>query len=124
MVCVLFLPPLCCSLWHLPNKFHNQMKVSLAFVVAHPLKNLHAESSVCSRILYLQQRRPDFSPWVGKFPQRRKWIPTPVFLPGKSHGQRSLTGYIHRVAKSRTRLSDYTTTKGVSIILAVTANKY
>ena len=69
------------------------MKVSLAFVVAHPLKNLHAESSVCSRILYLQQRRPDFSPWVGKFPQRRKWIPTPVFLPGELHEQRSLVGY-------------------------------
>ena len=26
-------------------------------------------------------------------PQRRKWQPTPVFLPGKSHGQRSLAGY-------------------------------
>ena len=28
-----------------------------------------------------------------KIPWRRKWQPTPVFLPGKSHGQRSLTGY-------------------------------
>ena len=28
-----------------------------------------------------------------KIPQRRKWQPTPVFLPGKSHGQRSLAGY-------------------------------
>ena len=32
-------------------------------------------------------------PWVGKIPWRRKWQPTPVFLPGESHGQRSLTGY-------------------------------
>ena len=31
--------------------------------------------------------------WVGKFPWRRAWQPTPVFLPGKSHGQRSLAGY-------------------------------
>ena len=31
--------------------------------------------------------------WVGKIPWRRKWQPTPVFLPGKSHGQRSLAGY-------------------------------
>ena len=31
--------------------------------------------------------------WVGKIPWRRKWHPTPVFLPGKSHGQRSLAGY-------------------------------
>ena len=34
-----------------------------------------------------------FDPWVGKIPWRRKWQPTPVFLPGKSHGQRSLVGY-------------------------------
>ena len=26
--------------------------------------------------------------WVGKIPWRRKWQPTPVFLPGKSHGQK------------------------------------
>ena len=31
-------------------------------------------------------------PWVGKIPYRRKWNTTPVFLPGKSHGQRSLVG--------------------------------
>ena len=31
--------------------------------------------------------------WVGKIPWRRKWPPTPVFLPGESHGQRSLAGY-------------------------------
>ena len=32
-------------------------------------------------------------PWVGKVPWRREWLPTPVFLPGESHGQRSLAGY-------------------------------
>ena len=32
-------------------------------------------------------------PWVGKIPWRRKWQPTPVLLPGKSHGLRSLVGY-------------------------------
>ena len=36
-------------------------------------------------------RRPGFDSWVGKIPWRRKWQPTPVFLPGESHGQRSLT---------------------------------
>ena len=37
-------------------------------------------------------------------PWKRKWQPTPVFLPGESHGQRSLPGYrIHRVAKSQTQ---------------------
>ena len=38
-----------------------------------------------------QRRRPD--PWDGKIAWRRKWQPTPVFLPGESHGQRSLGGY-------------------------------
>ena len=34
-----------------------------------------------------------FHAWIGKIPWRRKWEPTPVFLPGKSHGQRSLVGF-------------------------------
>ena len=37
--------------------------------------------------------RHEFDPWVGKISWRRKWQPTPIFLPGKSHGQRSLAGY-------------------------------
>ena len=34
-----------------------------------------------------------FDPWVRKIPWRREWQFPPVFLPGKSHGQRSLAGY-------------------------------
>ena len=41
----------------------------------------------------LQCRRPGFNPWIGNIPWRRKWQPTPVLLPGKSHGRRSLEGY-------------------------------
>ena len=37
--------------------------------------------------------RRRFSPWVRKIYWRRKWQPTPIFLPAKSHGQWSLTGY-------------------------------
>ena len=40
-----------------------------------------------------EMQETQFDPWVGKIPWRRKWQPTPVFLPGKSHGQRSLAGY-------------------------------
>ena len=40
-----------------------------------------------------RHRRPGFNPWVGKILRGRKWQPTPVFLPRKSHGQRSLAGY-------------------------------
>ena len=41
----------------------------------------------------LQCRRPRLDPWVGKIAWRRKWLPTPVFLPWEVHGQRSLAGY-------------------------------
>ena len=37
--------------------------------------------------------RRRFDPWVRKIPWRRAWQPTPVFLPGEPHGQRSLAGY-------------------------------
>ena len=40
-----------------------------------------------------RHRRYRFDPWVGKIPWRRKWRPTPVFLPEGSHGQWSLVGY-------------------------------
>ena len=39
-----------------------------------------------------QNKRCRFDPWVGKIPWRRRWQPTPVFLPRKSHRQRSLVG--------------------------------
>ena len=48
-----------------------------------------------------RRKRSVFKPWVRKMPWRRKWQPTPVFLPGESQGQRSLVG-VHGVAKSQT----------------------
>ena len=55
--------------------------------------------------------RCGFNSWVEKMPWSRKWQVTPVFLPGKSHRQKSLAGYIvHGVSKSRTRLSAHTHT--------------
>ena len=50
--------------------------------------------SVC-----LQCRLPGFNPWVRKIPWRRKRQPTPVFLPGESHGWKSLMGYSPRGRK-------------------------
>ena len=41
----------------------------------------------------VQCRRPRFDPWIEKLPWRRAWKTTSVFLPGESHGQRSLPGY-------------------------------
>ena len=34
-----------------------------------------------------------FNPWIRKMPWRMEWQPTPLFLPGEFHGQRSLVGY-------------------------------
>ena len=48
---------------------------------------LNSKESSC------QYGKCGFDPWVGKIPWRRKQQPTPVFLPGESHGQRSLMDY-------------------------------
>ena len=40
-----------------------------------------------------RHKRRGFNPWVRKIPRSRNWQPTPVFLPGKFHGQNSLVGY-------------------------------
>ena len=52
-----------------------------ASLVAQTIKNLPAVQET------------GFDSWVGKIPWRRKWQPVPIFLPGKSHGQRILAGY-------------------------------
>ena len=53
-----------------------------------------------------QSNKLRFYPWVRKFPWRREWQPNPVFLPGKSHGQRSLAGSMGQ-QKSLTGLGGY-----------------
>ena len=51
-----------------------------------------------------RHKRHRFDPWVRKIPWRRAWQPTPMFLPGESHGQRSLVATVHGVTKSQTWL--------------------
>ena len=51
---------------------------------------LSGKVSVCQCRSHI---RRELNPWVGKIPWRRKWEPTPVFLPGEFHGQRTLAGY-------------------------------
>ena len=53
---------------------------------------------------FRSHRTPRFDPLVGKIPWRRAWQPASVFLPGESHGQRSLVGYSPWCHKSQTRL--------------------
>ena len=63
----------------------------------------------------------EFDPWVGKIPWRRAWQPTPVFLPGESHGQRSLVGCspwgrkeLHTAERQAQRIEQYRTLCAVS----------
>ena len=53
----------------------------------------HSASSKEPTCQCRRHKRCGFDPWVGKIPWRRAWKPTLVFLPGESHGQRSLAGY-------------------------------
>ena len=59
-----------------------------------------------------------FDPWVRNIPWRRKWQPTPVFLLGKPHGQRSLAAAVHGVTKNWTRLIAH------SLTVTVLAKQY
>ena len=63
----------------------------------------------------LQCRRPRFDPWVGKILGIKEQVPTPVFLPGESHGQRSLAGYSpwgHKESDTTERLTLPTSDRG------------
>ena len=55
------------------------------------------------------RNRPSFNHPVGKMPWRRAWQPTPVFLPGESHGQRAWRATVHRVSKGPTWLKRLST---------------
>ena len=63
------------------NVFEPSYKDLRASLVAQTVKNLSL------------MQETQLSPWVGKIPWRREWLPTPVFLPEEFHGQRSLAGY-------------------------------
>ena len=73
----------CCSVAKLCLTLCNPMGCSTpGFPGSHMVKNLPA-----------MQERPRFDPCIRKIPWRREWLPTPVFLPGAFHGQRSVAGY-------------------------------
>ena len=58
----------------------------------------------------LQCRRPRLDPWIGKIPWRRKWLPTPVFLPGNTMDRGAWWSTVHGTTKSWTWLIDLTVT--------------
>ena len=92
----------------LKNKMsHNTRKPQATPIPNHAPKSFFAVNPWASQVAQCkdttcQCRRFGFDPWVGMVPWRRKWQPAPVFLPGESHGQKSLEGCSHGVAKSQT----------------------
>ena len=82
----------------LTQKFRKELEntQTLVPVILHIYHFIHIyrASQVAQSVKNLQRWRPGFDPWVGKIPWRRAWQPTPVLLPGESHGQRNLAGSI------------------------------
>ena len=89
-------PTRLCLDWPFPSFFH-----VLHLYAHHSLSHGWTYQSL-SCLRAFMPGRSMFNSGFGKIPWRRKWQPTPVFLPGEAHGQRS-----HRVAKSQTQLSDW-----------------
>ena len=58
----------------------------------------------------LECRRPGFDPWIRKMPYRKESLPTVVFLPGESHGPRSLMDYSPLDCKDTTEQLSHTYT--------------
>ena len=74
------------------GKFKCKNKVSILINLSIYWCSLASLVAGTSRIC-LQYERPGFNPRIRKIPWRREWQTTLVFLPGESHGQRSLVGY-------------------------------
>ena len=71
-------------------------------------------------------RRHGFNFWIRKIPWRRKWPPTPVCLPGKSYGQRSLAGYspwCRKESDTTEQLAMSTQTHNILITVALCLKK-
>ena len=66
-------------------------KIFYYFLVACPLPRASLVTKTVKNLPACGKH--GFNPWVGKIPWKRKWQLTPIFLPGESHGQRSLAGY-------------------------------
>ena len=80
---------LCC----VPKVSHLKREEGIIFVICGHSLNIKLRWWLRHWSVCLKCGRLGFDPWVGKIPWRRKWQPTPVFLPGKSHGWRILVGY-------------------------------
>ena len=67
--------------------------ISIFFKLKYIVDHFPGATSGKEPVCQPRYKRRGFNSWVGKIPWRRKWQPTPVFLPGEPHGQRSLADY-------------------------------
>ena len=74
--------------WPLPSRYQKQLS-STFFTTSFPGGINGKEPHLPMQV---RHKRCRFNPWVTKFPWRGKWQPTPIFLPGESHGQKGLAG--------------------------------
>jgi len=92
----------------------SKLSYTLPYNCSYGLLRRHSgKESACQCWRYKSHR---FDSWVRKSPGKRKWQPTPVFLPEKSHGQRSLQATVHEVTKSQTQLSAHTLVHNISLL--------
>ena len=70
----------------------------LSLVWGLPCSSAGKETS-CNAGVHLQCRKPGLDSWVGKIPWRRKWQPSPVFLPGNPTDRRAWQPTVHGVAR-------------------------
>ena len=83
--------------WGTPEGFELQEEHYLIYIFKRSLSSVRGFPGGASgkepTCQCRRHNRQEFDPWVGKISWRRAWKPTPVFLPGESHGQRSLEVY-------------------------------
>ena len=95
LFCLKFhVPPTICTLILLSGSFAGQLKDILLYLLSTELALTlrHTPQNRFSSFIKIRSEPRGFT-GVGKIPWRREWLPTPVFLPGEFHGQRSLAGY-------------------------------
>ena len=98
-------------MWYLKLNFDKSLFLHIYILGVFPV-GTSGKDPACQ---CMRCKRRGFDPWVGKIPWRRSWQPTPVFLPGDSHGQRSLAGStVHRLLNCQTQLK-WLSTQHVSL---------
>ena len=98
-----------CNTWMLYLiHFKTMYFLCLSFFIISGFPDGSGKESICQ---CRRLKRHRFDPWVGKIPWRRKWQPTPIFLPGEPREQRSRMGYSPKGLKESDTTEHLSTSK-------------